>query len=644
MDFSGRLIFLISLLFTLTQISVREAVGSVSEKEKVFVRISDGVNIEITGFPAYLSDNPSDNPPPDSLFRDFENTESAFLKLPSHQGIWVRVNLFNPSDSVAFHPVKVTAFPGKVDVYHQAPDGTLNKSTIGRLVRNTNSFESFYPTTAVSFQPGNNVLYVYHYRISNRNPISGIRISTFEFLKFDKGDYIMGVEDFIFLLYAFVIFIVFQFCYVVIQGYYHRSAVYREYLLYIFCIGLYFTARLEMLMNYDFPFGQIPFVRQPLNDLMLFLPFAFYLRFSRMFIGTQDRFSGMDKLIRRVEKFIFVIALIYLAVYALGLNELAGNISFWMFIPLLIFSLWLIYFFYRNRNKEMRFLLAGSLCVLIGHGFAMSHSLVSIFSPGLLFFSQPLTFTILGLLFEMFFFNTGLGYKAKYEQEEKVKAQEKFIGQMQQNERIQLRLQNMRNKIASDLHDDVGSTLSSIGLYSEVGAKQVEQDPQLVKGILEKIASSSQRMMTAMNDIVWAIQSYGDQGESMMERLTRTARERLGPTGIEFEMNFDSAIDRLSFTIEARRNMLLLFKEAVNNAVKYSEATKLSVDLKISGDQLIMEIKDNGKGFDPKVRKPGNGIITMQRRVNELGGSLEIDSAPGKSTLIRLVVPVAELV
>jgi signal transduction histidine kinase len=645
MSFISRPNFLILLMFLLTQICISEAFGSGEEKKnKSFVTLSEGTGLELVGLPAYLSDHPSDLPPSDTLFQEFENTESAFLKLPSKVGIWIRVNLFNPSDSVVIHPVKVTAFPGKVDVFHIASGSIVKKATIGRLVKDTNPFESFYPTTAVSFQPGNNVLFIYHYRISNRNPLSGIRVSTFDALNYDKGDFIMIVEDFIFLLFAFVIFLVFQFCYVVIQGYYHRSAVYREYLLYIFCIGLYFTARLEMLMDYDFPFGQIPFVRHPLNDLMLFLPFAFYLRFSRMFIGTKTKFPDKDKLIRMVEKFIFLVALIYLVTYSAGLYELAGNISFWMFIPLFIFSLWLIHFFYKNRDKQLRFLLAGSLCVLIGHGVAMSHSLVPIFSPGSMFISQPLTFTILGILFEMFFFNTGLGYKAKYEQEEKIKAQEKFIGQIQQNEKIQMRLQNMRNKIASDLHDDVGSTLSSIGLYSEVGVKQVEKDPQMVKGILEKIASSSQRMMTAMNDIVWAIQSYGDQGESMMERLTRTARERLGPTGMEFELQFDPSIDHLSFTIEARRNILLLFKEAINNAVKYSDADKLKVELKISNDQFTMEIKDNGKGFDPATRKPGNGTISMQRRASELGGMLQIDSATGKGTVIRTIIPLAELI
>ena len=617
--------------------------GQLIAEEYGFVAVTFRSDLKVLGDPAYFEGPPANLPPFEEKFRAYENDYYTWAELANKQSCWIRVVVENLSDTTVKAPVKFQAHPGYIDVFFKNPEGNWMKKSIGRLAGKKDAINSFYPAILREFPPGVDTMYFYNHEPSNRFSLNSVRITDDSDIQYDRADFYVTHEGFAFLLISFCFFLAFQLCYVFIQGYFHSGAVYREYIFYIISILIYFTVRIEVLMDLNLITSSIPGVRRILNDILLYLPFAFYLRFSRYFIGLQDIRTQQNRYMIYAERIIYVIAFFHIVLYNSGFINLSATISLITFVPLSIFSLYLIFFFFRITNGQIRFLLLGSLCITAGHAIAMSYSFAPDILKPFMLFGQPLSLTIIGMLLEMFFFNTGLGFKAKYEQEGKIQAQEQLIGQMKENDRMQRRMQSMRNKIASDLHDDVGSTLSSIGLYSEVGAKQVEQNPEVVKGILEKIASSSQRMMTAMNDIVWAIQSFGDQGESIRERLERTARERLNPAGIDFEMNCDQRLDQLSFTIEARRNILLLFKEIINNAAKYSMAGKVIAEARFDNNDLILIISDNGKGFNPANRKPGNGIITMKNRAEELGGSIELNSSEGHGTRITITIPVAEV-
>ena len=202
--------------------------------------------------------------------------------------------------------------------------------------------------------------------------------------------------------------------------------------------------------------------------------------------------------------------------------------------------------------------------------------------------------------------------------------------------RQKLKLQTLRNKIASDLHDDVGSTLSSISIFSEMAKQQSKE----VVPLLDTIGESSRKMLDAMADIVWTINPENDQFENILLRMRSFAYQMLGAKKINFEFEAADELTKIKLPMDVRKNLYLIFKEAANNMAKYSQASKAHFSLKEESDELVMMIRDNGKGFDANVIGDGNGLKNMRRRAAEIGANLTIHSQAGNGTTIQLRIAV----
>jgi signal transduction histidine kinase len=200
-----------------------------------------------------------------------------------------------------------------------------------------------------------------------------------------------------------------------------------------------------------------------------------------------------------------------------------------------------------------------------------------------------------------------------------------------------LKLQTLRNKIASDLHDEVGSTLSSIAIFSEVAQQQSRE----VIPLLATINESARKMLDAMADIVWTINPENDQFEKIILRMRSFAYELLGAKQIEFKFEADDDIGNIKLPMSARKNLYLIFKEATNNLVKYAEASHANFSINGTRDNLSMVISDNGKGFDLNKQGSGNGLKNMRMRAEEIGARILIESAPDKGTTIHLLLNLA---
>ncbi|TMI65086.1 MAG: DUF2225 domain-containing protein [Bacteroidetes bacterium] len=202
--------------------------------------------------------------------------------------------------------------------------------------------------------------------------------------------------------------------------------------------------------------------------------------------------------------------------------------------------------------------------------------------------------------------------------------------------RQQLRLQTLRNKIATDLHDDIGSTLSSISIFSQMA----QQESKEAIPLLETIGENSRKMLDAMADIVWTINPENDQFEQIVLRMRSFAYELLGAKKIDFEFNADEEVAKMKLSMDVRKNLYLIFKEATNNMVKYSGADKALFNIKGEKNNLTMLIHDNGKGFDTRQSTTGNGLKNMKKRADEMGAQFLIDSKPGDGTTIELKIAV----
>jgi ligand-binding sensor domain-containing protein/two-component sensor histidine kinase len=199
-----------------------------------------------------------------------------------------------------------------------------------------------------------------------------------------------------------------------------------------------------------------------------------------------------------------------------------------------------------------------------------------------------------------------------------------------------LLLQRMRNKIAADLHDDIGSTLNSIALYSDLAKKQpVQRDYAL-----GMIAENARKIIDSMSDIVWMINPKNDSFDKIVFRMRSLTHDLLKTKKIECQFKYDETLNELSLPMGMRRNIYLIFKEALNNMTKYSNATRASIKMLHENNSVILVISDNGTGFDRKHSHNGNGLINMAQRAEEIGAKLNIESEQGVGTSIELNVKI----
>jgi two-component system sensor histidine kinase UhpB len=196
-----------------------------------------------------------------------------------------------------------------------------------------------------------------------------------------------------------------------------------------------------------------------------------------------------------------------------------------------------------------------------------------------------------------------------------------------------LKLQNIRNRIASDLHDDVGSTLNSISVYSEV-AKQ--KSPAVVDE-LEQIGEASRKIIEVMSDIIWTINPKNDTFENIVLRMSTLAYNVLKAKNIEHTFQADEVLNETKLSLESRRNFYLIFKEALNNLVKYSNATRVSITLTDENEFIKLSVRDNGIGFDVAQTSKGNGLLNMKSRAEEMNAQLKIESEKGSGTNVELI-------
>jgi signal transduction histidine kinase len=205
------------------------------------------------------------------------------------------------------------------------------------------------------------------------------------------------------------------------------------------------------------------------------------------------------------------------------------------------------------------------------------------------------------------------------------------------NARRALEIERVRNNIARDLHDEMGSALSSINILSKVA--MVEGEP-VARQYLQNIGDQSEKMMENMGDMVWSINPRNDSIEKIIVRMREFATEILDAKNIDYSFS-ENLPPGIELGTDKRKNLFMIFKEAVNNAAKYSNATRMDIGLAADNGSLVLSVKDNGKGFCETVEQSGNGLRNMRERANESGGSLVITSSPGEGTNVLLRIAIA---
>jgi signal transduction histidine kinase/ligand-binding sensor domain-containing protein len=208
-----------------------------------------------------------------------------------------------------------------------------------------------------------------------------------------------------------------------------------------------------------------------------------------------------------------------------------------------------------------------------------------------------------------------------------------------------LRLERVRTRIAADLHDDIGASLSRIAVQSELVRTPRVLQTHEAERLLSDIGESARSLVDSMSDIVWSVDPRRDDLASVIARIRQFALDLMEPRGIRLEFTTPPEAEKVRLAPEQRRHLYLLLKEAVNNIVKHAGCRHAWISLAQERGHLHAEVRDDGCGFEnPEGRTPespgGHGLLNMRSRARQIGATLEVHTAPGQGTVLRLTLPV----
>lgn len=202
-------------------------------------------------------------------------------------------------------------------------------------------------------------------------------------------------------------------------------------------------------------------------------------------------------------------------------------------------------------------------------------------------------------------------------------------------------LEQVRRRIAADLHDDIGSNLTRISLLSEVAQRRVDGNNAPVGEQLSNIAGLSRELVDSMSEIVWAINPQKDHLSDLTQKMRHFASDLLTARQIDFRFSATDSDQDIKVGANVRREFFLLFKEGINNIARHSDCTDVEIDFRVEADHLLLTLIDNGKGFDVAKKRAGHGLTSMRERTLALGGRFEIISEPELGTTLKFNIPLA---
>lgn len=252
--------------------------------------------------------------------------------------------------------------------------------------------------------------------------------------------------------------------------------------------------------------------------------------------------------------------------------------------------------------------------------------------------------SLIGLLY--FIRHTELNRRKKKEEErlrrerEEARLREAELKAKNIEQEKEIEKQKIRNRIAQDLHDEIGSNLSSISLMSELIQKDEKINSEASKKI-ERIHKVAKGSTQAMRDIVWLTNPASDSLKDLIAKMKEVADNTLGKFNLKFDYPKD--VSEINLLPETKRNIFFIYKEALNNIVKHAEAKSVEINFQIEDSTIFLSIKDDGKGFNSTLSESGNGLKNIKSRAKEINADLKFESNPGKGTILELIVNITQV-
>jgi signal transduction histidine kinase len=380
----------------------------------------------------------------------------------------------------------------------------------------------------------------------------------------------------------------------------------------------------------------------PLNNLkgedvfsslygILIFGVGFYFNFLRIFLDLDKFYPKFNKIMSVFEKILFLVGLLILVLGLFSLQHYSIKIfSIFNFVVPPFFLVTFIYLGTRKRTIN-RIMMAGTLVMMFA---GRSQALYYIFAAEQKFSVINFQIILFSLLVLFLFLNFGLLYKSKLI----------YLQNIQLEVEKQTELNNQRSTISADLHDDLGASLSSIHLNTAMVQKLIHKDNPKAYALLSRIVKDLKMVIENMGDIIWVINPDEKAQKSISGQLKDFYFDLMDGYGIQCNYHIDQSLEAQITNINARKNLLLIAKEAINNILKHSKSTRIDVFLKEQDNSILLEIQDNGIGMiDTEKTFSGNGLQNMKNRTEKINGAFKIKSEVGVGTTISCLVPLTNI-
>jgi len=396
--------------------------------------------------------------------------------------------------------------------------------------------------------------------------------------------------------------------------------------------------------TYDFHTTRITFFLEAYLDFILQgLGIIFYMIFMQKFLNTRQNHPFLFKLYNTGIIMLAVALLLYSYLHFFtdnfSLENIVENAS--KLLLLLMIIIFLVYSIRNWKDKLMRYLFWGNLCLFIFSVISqvsvlMEHLFKDL--PGI--FSSALFYYEIGLFLELVFFLAGLNHKNRRSIIQRTKETEMLKAQnlLQQYEKeiaVFKAQQSERERISADMHDELGSGMTAIRLMSEIARNKMKENTPVE---IHKISQSADEVLNKMNAIIWSMNSGNDTMDNLLSYMRSYSLEYFENTNIDCTVEIPDVIPDKEITGDKRRNVFLCVKETLNNILKHSGATVVNIKVELN-HSLKIQITDNGKGIDMEnLRRFGNGLKNINRRMESIGGSFRIENKKGTVTLLELPI------
>jgi signal transduction histidine kinase len=578
-------------------------------------------------------------PPPAVLNHAFTDSYPRKETVIQHW-IYIRFQLANPSPDTLNLRLFAGYFGQQIVFFRSTDAPDWNSVNTGQQQAAPKGQSALYRLTApVTFPPNDTLSFLIASRYPQTTGLRNIWIEHPTTTRTQSLEQFYDRRNVLVIAYGALAVVLFQLVFILGLYFIASKSTYLYYALYIASFSLFLFTRYHTYAYGVFPPWWPDSLLRVIAMVSPFLSYFFYLRFVRHFLNLSRPFPILTRWVVRGEwlSMAFVaFALIFQQMLPLAVSILFYAVS----IALLLLALVMLLRVIQLRTPEMYLIAAGSAAFVFGVGYGiLGRIFLLVKGEGSL--SLGVDQMMVGFLVELCMFTLALAYTLRKEETLKLEAERLLVRRLQENQELRERVETLRNRVARDLHDDIGATLTSISLYSELAARV--GDGEKSRDLLRRISDSARTMTVAMRDTLWTLQPRKDTIMAFANRVSDLASAMLGPAGVQVQLHTEGIGEPDVLDMEKRQSLYLIAKEAINNIAKYAQATEVAISLSVSEKNLHLTITDNGKGFDPGSAGKGNGFLNFQERTREMEGEMTLESQPGTGTTLRVIIPLPEI-